>query len=89
MDGLTLGPGYEPASIEFGESANRISPEQRAAWVIDYITLHQGEDRSHLLRRVVQQIAAAEAQAYERGWGDAISSKRGHEGVDPASTCRF
>lgn len=56
-----------------GGAANVITAEERAEWLIDYIVLHQGEGRCHLLRRAVEQIAAAEGQAYARGWSDAVS----------------
>ena len=74
MDGLTLGDRYSRAQLDVTEAPNCISAEERAEWLIDYITLHQGEARSHLLRRAVAQITAAEAEAYERGWNDAVSS---------------
>lgn len=51
-----------------GDVGSAISAEERAEWLIDYILLHQREDRTQLLRITVQQINAAEAQGYDLGW---------------------
>jgi hypothetical protein len=51
-----------------------ITADERAQWLVDYVVLHQGDDRSHLLRRAVEQITAAEANAYARGWRDGEKS---------------
>ena len=53
---------------EVEEFEDAITAEERAEWLIDYILLHQREDRTQLLRVIVQQINAAEAQGYDFGW---------------------
>ena len=47
--------------------ADSVTAEERAQWLIDYIILHQGEERTQLLRRAVEQFVAVEASAFERG----------------------
>jgi DNA polymerase III delta prime subunit len=47
--------------------ADAIPAEERAEWLIDYILLHQGDERGDLIRRAVDQFLEAEAVAYERG----------------------
>jgi hypothetical protein len=74
MEGLRLATESNGAQREMSEVASCITAEERAEWLIDYLTLHRGEGRNHLLRRAVEQITAAEAEAYERGWNDAVSS---------------
>jgi hypothetical protein len=74
MERLALEGSDSPVQAQVGDGSDRITPEQRAGWLIEYITLHQGEDRNQLLRRAVAQITAAEDKAYERGWLDGIST---------------
>lgn len=68
MDALNLSAHESRTHIETGSPDSAISAEERAAWLIDYLLLHQHEERSQLLRTVVQQITAAEAQGYDAGW---------------------
>jgi hypothetical protein len=68
MDALNLSAHEARAHTETGAPNGAISAEERAAWLIDYLLLHQRKERSHLLRTVVQQITAAEAQGYDAGW---------------------
>jgi hypothetical protein len=76
------GPSMGELALQIQESGssaetsatNVITPDERAMWLVDYIASHLSHDRSHLLRKAVEQITAAEARAYERGWRDALQS---------------
>ena len=62
------------ATAQRSEPAHHVSAEERAVWLIEYFTSHQGQERSELLRKTVAQITAAEAEAYEKGWAEAVLS---------------
>jgi hypothetical protein len=79
MDTLELSAPEGEAHCEPGDPQGAITAEERAEWLIDYILLHQREERSQLLRTAVQQITAAEAQAYESGWRSRSASAFGQQ----------
>jgi hypothetical protein len=61
-------------SAEALDAGIAITADERATWLVDHVVSHWSDDRIHLLRRAVEQITAAEAEAYERGWRDALKS---------------
>jgi Uri superfamily endonuclease len=54
-------------SSDHSGQTDSVTAEERAQWLIDYIILHQSEERAHLLRRAVEQFVAVETSAFERG----------------------
>jgi hypothetical protein len=76
MGEFGLGASASGRPVELSGQTSNITAEERAEWLIDYVILHRGEGRSHLLRRAVEQFVAAEVSAYERGRRDAAASLR-------------
>jgi len=57
----------ESTPLRDDQEADLITADERAEWLINYILLHQTEDRTKLIRRAIDQFLAAEAVAYMRG----------------------
>jgi len=61
--------GFEiPDSVRLQEhqAADAITAEERAEWLIDYVLSHQGQERTELIRRALDQFLAAETAARQR-----------------------